>query len=167
VFVFEVGVWLLRGKPWSVEEERRLRQLAEQGWNAFAIGAEMGKNANAVYEKAKRLGLNVSVSRKSEKITSSDLSAGSGSGSGSGFVLSGSRGLPSVEEALKVLVVAVGQLRVSGLGQAEVSRLRSVISGVKVYKELLADFLNYKGLEQRLIELEAKYAGLVKKAENV
>jgi hypothetical protein len=157
-----MGVRLLRGKPWSVEEERRLRQFVEQGLNAFEIGVEMGKNANAVYEKAKRLGLRVIISRKSEKIiTSSDL------GSGSGFVLSGSGGLPSVEEALKVLVVAVDQLRVSGLSQAEVSRLRSVISGVKVYKELLADFLKYRELEQRLVELEGKYAGLVKKAENV
>jgi hypothetical protein len=133
-----MGVRLLRGKPWSVEEERRLRQFVEQGLNAFEIGVEMGKNANAVYEKAKRLGLRVIISRKSEKIiTSSDL--GSGSGFGGGFVLSGSGGLPSVEEALKVLVVAVGQLRVSGLCQAEILRLRSVISGVKVYKELLAD----------------------------
>jgi hypothetical protein len=141
----------------------------EQGLNAFEIGVEMGKNANAVYEKAKRLGLRVIISRKSEKIiTSSDLgSLDSGSGSSSGFVLSGSEGLPSVEEALKVLVVAVGKLGVSGLSQAEVSRLRSVISGVKVYKELLADFLKYRELEQRLIELEGKYAGLVKKAENV
>jgi hypothetical protein len=163
-----MGVRLLRGKPWSVEEERRLRQFVEQGLNAFEIGVEMGKNANAVYEKAKRLGLRVIISRKSEKIiTSSDLGSGSGSGFGGGFVLSGSGGLPSVEEALKVLVVAVDQLRVSGLGQAEILRLRSVISGVKVYKELLADFLNYRELEQRLIELEGKYAGLVKKAENV
>jgi len=49
---------------------------------ASEIGAEMGKNANAVYEKTKRLGLNVIISRKSQKITSSDLSAGSGSVSG-------------------------------------------------------------------------------------
>ena len=41
--------------------------------SAREIGAEMGKKANAVYEKAKRLGLRVIIFRKSQKITSSDL----------------------------------------------------------------------------------------------
>ena len=157
-----------------MEEERRLRQLVDQGLKAFDIGAEMGKNANAVYEKAKRLGLRVIISRKSEKIiTSSDSVSGSGlaSGSGSdlcaGFVLSESGGLPSVEQALKFLVAAIGQMGIPGLGHAEVNRLRGIINGVKVYKELFADYLKYKELEQHMVELAGKYPETGKKAEDV
>jgi len=44
------------------------------------------------------------------------------------------------------------------LDQAETLRLRSIISGIKIYKKIFADYLNYRELEDRLIELEEKYA---------
>ena len=47
--------------------------------------------------------------------------------------------MPSVEEALKTLCAALKALETPGLDKSEVLRLRSVISGAKVYKELLAD----------------------------
>ena len=66
--------------------------------------------------------------------------------------------LPSVEEALKTLTAALKALEQPGLDQAEVLRLRSIISGVKIYKEIFADYFNYCELEERLVELERKYA---------
>ena len=74
--------------------------------------------------------------------------------------------LPSVEEALKTLAAALKALDAPGLGKSEVLRLRNIISGVKVYKELLADYVNYRGLEAELLELRQKYAELAKKSQD-
>jgi Fe-S cluster assembly iron-binding protein IscA len=49
----------------SVEEEK---QLVEAGCNAYEIAVELKRQPNAVYEKAKRLGLKVIISRKTRKI---------------------------------------------------------------------------------------------------
>jgi hypothetical protein len=46
------------------------------------------------------------------------------------------------------------------LDRREVLRLRNIISGVKTYKELLADYIDYRGLEQELTELGEKYKAL-------
>ncbi len=70
--------------------------------------------------------------------------------------------LPSIEEQLKKLTAALSVLETPGLDQAETLRLRSIISGVKIYKELFADYLNYRELEERLVELEGKYRELSK-----
>ena len=183
----------MRGKPWSVEEERQLLKLAEQGLNAGEIGSRMNKKANGVYEKARRMGLDVGLSGARRK-TASSLVDGCVSGHDSGlsvdkqsgssaygskevqgcqrlghgrFRLSADGGLPSVEEALKVLVAAVNQLDVPGLRYDETQRLRSIINGVKTYKELFADFLNYKELENRMVDLEVKYSELVAKTKNL
>jgi hypothetical protein len=70
--------------------------------------------------------------------------------------------MPSVEEALKTLCAALKALETPGLDKGEVLRLRSIITGIKTYKELFVDYLDYRGLEQRLLELEGKYSALVK-----
>jgi len=58
----------MKGKPWSVEEEKQLRKMVEAGCNAYEIAVELKRQPNAVYEKAKRLGLKVIISRKTRKI---------------------------------------------------------------------------------------------------
>jgi hypothetical protein len=103
-----------------------------------------------VYEKAKRLGLKVIISSQKRKIITSNVEL--------------PEDLPSIEEALKTLNNALKALETPGLDQAETLRLGKIIQGVKIYKEIFADYLDYRGLEIRLIELEGKYAALVKKA---
>ena len=75
--------------------------------------------------------------------------------------------LPSIEEELKVLSAALKALEQSGLEQSEVLRLRSIIQGVKIYKELFADYVDYRGIEAELVDLRRKYEELAKKAQNV
>ena len=65
--------------------------------------------------------------------------------------------LPSVEETLIKLSAALKALEKPGLDKSEVLRLRGIIAGSKVYKELLADYMNYRGLEAKLLELKKKY----------
>jgi hypothetical protein len=66
--------------------------------------------------------------------------------------------LPSIEEELKILSAAVEALRQPGLSRAEVSRLHNIIQGVKVYQELFAKFVDYRGLEAEVLELRRKLA---------
>jgi hypothetical protein len=66
--------------------------------------------------------------------------------------------LPSVEEELKVLSAAIEALRLPGLCRSEVSRLHNIIMGVKVYQELFAQYVNYRGLEAEVLELRRALA---------
>jgi hypothetical protein len=75
--------------------------------------------------------------------------------------------LPSVEETLKKLAAALTALETPGLDQSEVLRLRGIIQGCKVYKEILAEYADYRGLEAELLELRAKYEELRKKYEEL
>jgi hypothetical protein len=54
-------------------------------------------------------------------------------------------------------------LKAPGLDKTEVIRLRGIIAGCKVYKEMLADYMDYCGLEAELLELSAKYKQLAEK----
>ncbi len=75
--------------------------------------------------------------------------------------------LPSVEEALKVLVAAMTALQKPGLSKAEVSRLRSIVQAARIYQGLFADYVDYRGIEANLIDLEAKYRQMVERNEAI
>lgn len=136
----------MKGKPWTVEEEKRLREMVQQKKSLVVMAKVFGKSPESVKKKMLRLGLKVVVRQIQQTTTSNDL--------------------PNIEEALRTLNDALVSLKTPGLDQAETLRLRSIIQGVKTYKELLADFLDFSGLESRLFELEAKYADLAKKAKS-
>jgi len=136
---------MTKGKPWDIEEERQLRVLFEEGKNVDQIAKVMVKTRDAVLNKIYDLGLKREEENKAH-----------GRRLSSSFQLP--KELPSVEEALKKLAAALKELEQPGLDQSEVLRLRSIISGVKVYKEVFADYFDYCELEQRLMELERKYA---------
>jgi hypothetical protein len=70
----------------------------------------------------------------------------------------------SVEEILKELHAAVLGLKVSGLDKTEVVRLRGIIAGCKVYKEMLVDYMDYRGIAVELMEWRVKYEALSKPA---
>jgi hypothetical protein len=135
-----------KGKPWTVEEEKRLREMVQQKKSLIVMAKAFGKSPESIKKKMLRLGLKVVVRQIQQTTTSNDL--------------------PNIEQALRTLNDALVSLKTPGLDQAETLRLRSIIQGVKTYKELLADFLDFSGLESRLFELEAKYADLAKKAQS-
>jgi len=72
--------------------------------------------------------------------------------------------LPTIEQALKTLAAVLTQLQTPGLDRSEIQRLRTIIQGLKIYKEILADYAEYRAIEERLDELEKKYAALSKKS---
>ena len=180
----------MRGKPWSVDEERQLRQLVEEGKSLDAISRIMGKTRLSVKGKFFNLGLNSLVVATepctpvaTTTATTSPVApvtapvSASVSASMPAPVTAASVGvvgvdlklperLPSVEEELKVLSAAVAALRQPGLSRAEVSRLHNIIQGVKVYQELFAKYVDYRGLEAEVLELRRQLASENAKASN-
>ena len=75
--------------------------------------------------------------------------------------------LPSIEETVKTLAGTMEALKSPGLEKNDVFRLRTIITGAKVYKDLLSDYINYRGLEAELLELRDKYGELSKKGKGV
>jgi len=135
----------MKGQPWTVEEEKQLRDMLQEHRKLHEIAAFFGKSPESVKKKINRLNLKVVV-LQIPKTTTSNV-------------------LPSVEKALQKLNDALVSLETPGLDHAETLRLRSIVQGRKLYIEKFADFLNYQELEARLFELEAKYAALSDKGK--
>jgi len=133
-----------KGVPWSKSEVDELLVLRTSGSTVRQIAEKLGKSEQAVQKKIERLGLKVVQQTNIGATTTSEL------------IMPAE--LPSVEEALKILAAAMNALQTPGLTKAEVQRLRSIIQAVKTYKELLADYINYRQIEAKLVEMEQKYA---------
>ena len=136
----------MKGKPWTVDEEKQLREMVQEHKRLNEIAAFFNKSPESVKKKINRLGLVVVVRQIQQTTTSNKL--------------------PSVEVALQKLNDALVSLETPGLDQAETLRLRSIIQGRKLYIEKFAELLNYRELEARLFELEGKYAAFTKKGQN-
>ena len=74
--------------------------------------------------------------------------------------------LPSVETALKTLSATLKTLETPGLKQEEILQLKTIINGIKIYKELLADYIDYRSIEAELLEENRQNAELLKKMLN-
>jgi hypothetical protein len=121
-----------------------LPSFSISSWS-FSFDGRYAKDA--IYKKVERLGLEVvdeEVHNLSTTTSNIELP----------------EEMPSIKEALKILCAALKALETPGLDRGEVLRLRSIISGVKTYKDLLVDYVDYRGLERLLIELREKYDAL-------
>jgi hypothetical protein len=147
----------VKGKPWSVEDEKKLKEWVESGITDLAVlsfSFEGKYSRNAIYQKMLDLGI---ASREEEARKNN---------SSSSIRLTLPEELPSVEEALKTLAAAMKALETPGLDKTDVLRLRSLIQAASAYQIKLAEFIDYRGLEAELLELKRKYAELVKKTQN-
>jgi len=133
---------MMKGKAWTVEEERRLRELVKAGATVAKIAALLGKTEASVRSKIQRLKLKVEDDDglKFNMSSSSNLDA--------------EGELQSVEEALKLLNGALNALKTRGLNKTETLRLRIIIQGARIYMDLLADYINYKQIEEKLVDLK-------------
>jgi hypothetical protein len=144
---------MTKGIPWPVDDEKMLKS-----WVASDIGLDIivfsfdGKYSKAaVQQKMLDLGLRLNEEKAFEKKDSPELLLG----------------LPSVEDALKMLNDALtGLVENPGMDRDEVTRLRNIILAVKIYKELIADYLDYCRLESEVMEWKKKYAEIVKKTQD-
>ena len=142
-----------KGKPWTREEEKQLRDLREGGCKVSEIAEVMGKSDEAVMKKLQRIGLKVVQQGASNRTTTSMAV--------SEIILP--EELYSVEEALGMLAGAMKALQAPGLSKTEVMHLRSLIQAACMYQVKFAEYIDYRGTEKRLIELTRKYEALVKR----
>ncbi len=144
-----------KGKPWPTKDEKTLKARFKSGITDFGVLSSSfdGKySPEGVRQKLISLGLlKEQQQRKNVSCCSSNLEL--------------PKELPSIEETLKTLSAALKALETPGLSKTEISRLRSIISGCKVYKEFFADYVHYRELEAELVELREKYAELAEKSK--
>ena len=130
---------------WTKAQIEKFRELVKQNEPWEVIAAELKRSVDAVKMKAKRLGLNV-VEGGRGSTTTNDLP----------------EELPSVEEILKVLARVLKALDEPGLEMSEIQRLQAMVATIRTYKDMLADYVRYREIEKKLVEMEGKYARLVK-----
>lgn len=138
----------MKGKPWSAELEKQLRELVESGKSAAKIAVIMEKSYASVSTKIKRLGLQVDDDGLSGSLLSSTLEL--------------PKELPSVETILKKAAAALAGLETPGLSKTEVMRLRALIQSAAVYQVRIAEYMDYRRIEAKLIDLDEKYERLVR-----
>jgi len=126
-----------KGKPWTVELEKQLRELVESGKSAAKIAVVLEKSYASVSSKIKRLGLRVE-----------DDDGLSGSLLSSTLVLP--KDLPSVEEALLKVAAAMKALEKPGLSKTEIMRLRTLIQTSGLYQKRFAEYVNYRQIEAKV-----------------
>ena len=148
---------MTKGKPWDINEIRQLRQLAEECKGIDEISQVMVKTRDSIRQKM--LDLDLKVLKEEERVVSAKKARFSSS------KLELPPDLPTVEETLQILAAALRKGAEAGLDKDEVQRLQVVATLAKTYKEAFADYLDYRGLEERLVELEGKYESLVKKSQ--
>jgi len=148
---------LVKGKPWENEDEQKLISWYKSGTTnlrVLAFSFEGKYTENAIYQKLLDLGL-LKEEEDCKRHSSSSPK----------IVLP--EDLPSIEETVKTLAGTMEALKSPGLEKNDVFRLRTIITGAKVYKDLLSDYINYRGLEAELLELRDKYGELSKKGKGV
>lgn len=168
----------MRGKPWSIDEERLLRQLVEEGRGIDAISQAMGKTRTAIKGKLNNLGLNLKVVATGLQnsvatttttlvpIVDSDGVVDPALGANSDLVekvevegdLKIKRPLPSIEEKMRELDEASRALHHKGLSPTEIKRLGKIIDAARVYNQLFEKYAHYRDLENELMELRRQLA---------
>jgi hypothetical protein len=131
---------------WTVEDEAKLRRLILEGESLEDIAIILKRSPDAILMKAKRMGLPVpkrkseSVRRKcGDKVTFQ--AATTTTQPAKPIQPVSPQELPSPYEALTLLWAAVQRLQEPDVSQEEVKKLRLIITGVKGYTTLLADYV--------------------------
>ena len=138
---------MAKGKPWTPEQEKKLRELVEAKTPLASIAVQLGFSENGVRKKCERLGL--------------EEDGAMGLRTSSSIVLP--KELFSVEEALKMLAGALRAGCEPGLDKVEVQRLQVVSTMARAYIEKFAEYVDYRRIEKELVELTKKYEELAKK----
>lgn len=139
-----------KGKPWTVEQERKLQEFVKARLSPERIAAEPGQSLDSIKHKMRRLGLEAVGFEKFSTPTTS-------------YVLP--KELLTVEQALLSLAAAMKALEQPGLNKTEILRLRSLIQASKIYQEKFSEYVHYLRIEEELMELRKEVAGLRKSAE--
>ena len=116
---------------------------------AAMIAISVVMKGASVSSKIKRLGLQVDDDGLSGSLLSSTLEL--------------PEELPSVETVLKkAAAAALAGLETPDLSKVEVMRLRALIQSAAVYQAKIAEYMDYRRIEAKLIDLDEKYERLIR-----
>ena len=149
----------MKGKPWMREMEDQLRGLVAEGCSISEVAEKMGKSYESIRTKMKRMNLKPKQVEDDHDVAN-QLRTPSTS-------LELPEDLPSVEEQLRVLAGALKALQIPELEKSEILRLRAIIGGVKAYKDLFGDYVDYRGIEQKVDNAIEWLEKLAKERENL
>jgi transposase-like protein len=135
-------------RKWSAQEEQELLEAYKQGASVEALAQKYRRSPEAIKMKLKRLGLDVVAAKL-------DITG----------QLNIPNELPSLEEVLKIVAAAIMKACEPGLGKTELQRLDVIATLYKAYAAGLEQYVGYKKIEAKLMELEKKYAVLAEKAK--
>jgi hypothetical protein len=135
-------------RRWTAREEQELLEAYKQGISVEALAQKYRRSPDAVKMKLKRLGLDVVAAKL-------DITG----------QLKIPDELPSLEEVLKIVAAAIMKACEPGLGKTELQRLDVIATLYKAYAAGLEQYVGYKKIEAKLLELEKKYAALAEKAK--
>ena len=138
-------------RRWTNKDLELLKQLAKEGKKWEVIAAELGRSVEAVQKKARRLGVDVVVYPPPPSLQTTTTSA-----------KLETKELITVQRALEILAAALEKSVKPGLDSIEIQRLNAVSTLARTYENLFARFMQYREIEKRVVELEAKYARLAK-----
>ncbi len=133
---------MAKGKRWTVEEETQLKALVEAKTPLGIITEKLERKPGAILVKCKRLGL---TNYRNTANTPLPLP----------------KELPSIEETLNKLAAALEAASRLGIDRIEIQRLQVIATIAKIYKEILADYINYREIENKLNAMEEKCAQLL------
>lgn len=142
-----------KGKPWSRQDEKRLREMVEAGASLQDLTKAFNRKKDAIRMKLSRLGLKVVVRRKPRKprTTTSKLVPS---------------GLLTHEKVLGVLAGAIKKAGEPGLDKFEIMRLKVLVDAAKTYDSVLEKFERWVEFEAQLLEM-AKEIAEIKKAKGI
>jgi hypothetical protein len=141
----------MKGKPWTRDQEKKLRGLVKAKVSPETIARELGVSVDSVLAKMRRLGLEVvGDCNLQNSTTTRELP----------------KGLFTVEEILLSLARAVKSLDQPGLDRNEIMRLRTLIQGCRVYQDKFAEYVDYRRIEDDLMELRKEVAALRASSKN-
>ena len=136
-------------KTWKPTDEKELVEtVKKEGFSPVVVqklAKRFDRSPEAIVKKLQRLGLNV-VGKISEMTTT----------------IESVKDLPSLEEVLKVVAGALKKATEPGLGKTELQRLDTIANLYKAYVDGLERYVRYRDMEQRLLQLEEKYAKMAK-----
>ncbi len=148
---------MVKGKPWPTEDEQKLTSWFRSGTVDLRILA-FSFDCKYTEEGIRQKLINLGLLREQQQVQPNCCCSSK---------LELPKELPSIEDTVKILAAALEALKSPGLEKNDVFRLRTIITGAKVYKDLLSDYINYRGLEAELLELREKYAEFSKKTKGV
>jgi cell division protein ZapA (FtsZ GTPase activity inhibitor) len=147
---------LTKGRPWSIEEEKKLRELTGKNLSINEIADAMDKTVESVKSKMTKLGL-----RAKERVLDAKQSL---------VTLEVQDDLPSMEEKLKKQDAAQRALEDPNISARDVKRLIAITNSIKDYFKMFETYAKYREIEKKVVELTeelAKYRGLEKKFEEL